>query len=252
MKLKDWRRMSMTSGEKIKKLRKEAGFTQEQLAERLSVSRQAVTKWETDKGIPDIENIKALSDIMNVSFDYLLKDEMEVQPENESNYDSNTVQHGLVTKKLKLTYMLIGAAVAVIIIVGTIVVINRIIDSERTREKNTENTKVNIESITGEEYTNLTKDLIVLIEQNDYDILSKSMTADLKQILSADDIDAAKKQISEDFGERVSMGKAYITYGKQNNKNYTAVEMSVSYKNVSVGYTFVYDEEMKLTGLYMK
>lgn len=48
----------MTLGEKIKEARKQAGLTQEQVAEKLMVSRQAVTKWETDKGIPDIENLK--------------------------------------------------------------------------------------------------------------------------------------------------------------------------------------------------
>ena len=48
----------MTFAEKLKSLRKQASMSQEQLAEKLGVSRQAVTKWETDTGIPDIENIK--------------------------------------------------------------------------------------------------------------------------------------------------------------------------------------------------
>ena len=47
----------MNLGEKIKECRKQAGFSQEQLAERLNVSRQAITKWETNKGIPDIANL---------------------------------------------------------------------------------------------------------------------------------------------------------------------------------------------------
>lgn len=47
----------MTFAEKLKNIRKQAGMSQEQLAEKLSVSRQAVTKWETDAGIPDIENM---------------------------------------------------------------------------------------------------------------------------------------------------------------------------------------------------
>ena len=46
----------MTLAEKLKSIRKQAGMSQEQLAEKLGVSRQAVTKWETDAGIPDIEN----------------------------------------------------------------------------------------------------------------------------------------------------------------------------------------------------
>ena len=62
----------MTLGEKLKSARKNAGLTQEQLSEKLLVSRQAVTKWESDKGMPDIENLKQLSKLLNVSIDYLL------------------------------------------------------------------------------------------------------------------------------------------------------------------------------------
>lgn len=46
----------MTLGEKLKCARRGAGFSQEQLAEKLCVSRQAVTKWESDKGMPDVGN----------------------------------------------------------------------------------------------------------------------------------------------------------------------------------------------------
>lgn len=62
----------MQLGEKIKQLRKEKGYSQEKLAEVLGVSRQAVTKWETDTGIPDIENIVALSKVFELSVDELL------------------------------------------------------------------------------------------------------------------------------------------------------------------------------------
>ena len=65
----------MTFGEKIQKLRKEAGLSQEELAHRLKVSRQAVSKWERDSGYPETEKIIWMSSIFNVSADYLLKDE---------------------------------------------------------------------------------------------------------------------------------------------------------------------------------
>lgn len=68
----------MTLGEKIKTARKNAGLTQEQLAQKLTVSRPAITKWETDKGIPDVENLKAISILLNVSIDYLLNDGREI------------------------------------------------------------------------------------------------------------------------------------------------------------------------------
>lgn len=62
----------MTFAEKLKSIRKQAGMSQEQLAEKLGVSRQAVTKWETDAGIPDIENIMAISALFDISIDELL------------------------------------------------------------------------------------------------------------------------------------------------------------------------------------
>ncbi len=66
----------MTLGEKIREARRKCGFSQEQLAERMSVSRSAIAKWETDKGLPDVGNLKILSRLLNVSVDYLL-DETE-------------------------------------------------------------------------------------------------------------------------------------------------------------------------------
>ena len=64
----------MTLGEKIKEARKQCGLSQEQLAEKMSVSRSAIAKWETDKGLPDIDNLKVLAGFLNVSVDYLLDD----------------------------------------------------------------------------------------------------------------------------------------------------------------------------------
>lgn len=69
---KQMNEVKMTLGEKLKSARKSAGLTQEQLAEKLLVSRQAITKWEADKGMPDIENLKQLSKLLNISIDYLL------------------------------------------------------------------------------------------------------------------------------------------------------------------------------------
>ena len=65
----------MTFGEKLQDARKRAGLSQEQLAEKLSVSRSAVAKWENDNGMPDIDNLKAMSKLLETSIDYLLDDE---------------------------------------------------------------------------------------------------------------------------------------------------------------------------------
>ena len=62
----------MTLGEKIKDFRTSAGLSQEQLADKLSVSRQAITKWENDRGIPDIQNLQCIANLFDVSIDSLL------------------------------------------------------------------------------------------------------------------------------------------------------------------------------------
>ncbi len=63
----------MSLGETIRECRKKAALSQEQLAGKLNVSRQAVTKWESDKGIPDIANLIAISDEFELSLDELIK-----------------------------------------------------------------------------------------------------------------------------------------------------------------------------------
>ena len=63
--------------DRIATLRKDAGWSQEELAERLGVSRQAVSKWESGASQPDLERVLALSELFEVSTDYLLKDEAD-------------------------------------------------------------------------------------------------------------------------------------------------------------------------------
>ena len=62
----------MSLGEKIKGLRKSRGMSQEELAEQINVSRQAISKWELDASLPDIDNIVQLSRLFAISTDYLL------------------------------------------------------------------------------------------------------------------------------------------------------------------------------------
>lgn len=67
----------MTLGEKIYRLRTEQGFSQETFGEKLGVSRQSVSKWETDQSVPELDKIVAISEIFGVSTDHLLKDTEE-------------------------------------------------------------------------------------------------------------------------------------------------------------------------------
>ena len=65
----------MTFSEKISALRKQKGWSQEELAEKLMVTRQAVSKWESAQSMPDLDKLVQLSEALGVSTDYLLKDE---------------------------------------------------------------------------------------------------------------------------------------------------------------------------------
>lgn len=67
----------MILADKIVKLRKQLGWSQEELAEKMNVSRQSVSKWESTNSIPDLNRIIMLADIFDVSTDFLLKDEYE-------------------------------------------------------------------------------------------------------------------------------------------------------------------------------
>lgn len=72
----------MTLGEKIKELRTRQGITQETFAEHLNVSRSAVAKWESDIGVPEIVNLKAIAKTFGISIDELLNEEDDLA-ENE-------------------------------------------------------------------------------------------------------------------------------------------------------------------------
>ena len=84
----------MILADKIILLRKQHGWSQEQFAEYLGVSRQAVSKWESGNSIPDLDKIIKMSNIFGVATDYLLKDEIEELPksstaETATSYDND-------------------------------------------------------------------------------------------------------------------------------------------------------------------
>ena len=73
----------MILADKIIELRKKNGWSQEDLAEKLEVSRQSISKWESAQSIPDMNKILKLSEVFSVSTDYLLKDEIELDSPGE-------------------------------------------------------------------------------------------------------------------------------------------------------------------------
>lgn len=81
----------MILADKIIEERKKNGWSQEELANKLGVSRQAVSKWESSGSIPDLQRILQMSELFGVTTDYLLKDEIEEEPLNEYT-ETNTIK----------------------------------------------------------------------------------------------------------------------------------------------------------------
>ena len=80
----------MDFGQKLKEIRKNEGLSQEQLAEKIGVSRQAITKWETGRGLPDIENMMILAEIFKTTLDELVSQAMPQSTPKTPVYHSET------------------------------------------------------------------------------------------------------------------------------------------------------------------
>ena len=81
----------MEFSERLMILRKQAGLSQEQLADRLGVTRQSVSKWESGTALPELVKLISLSEIFGVSLDYLVKDYIE-EPESAGEIGTDTVR----------------------------------------------------------------------------------------------------------------------------------------------------------------
>ena len=81
----------MDFGDKLKQYRLNEGLSQEQLAEKIGVSRQAITKWETKRGLPDVENMIILAEIFKLTLDELVLEEVKKQEEKPTVFESETV-----------------------------------------------------------------------------------------------------------------------------------------------------------------
>lgn len=108
----------MTFGEKLQKLRKAKGWTQEDLAAQISISRQALSKWEQGSVIPDTENVLQISKIFGVSTDYLLNDEYDSDADIPAVHASaNTLEKNYKRRKRAI----IGACVSCLGVVALVV-----------------------------------------------------------------------------------------------------------------------------------
>ncbi|MGN1181678.1 MAG: helix-turn-helix domain-containing protein [Faecalibacillus sp.] len=80
----------MTLEKQIKNYRKQSGMSQEQMADKIGVSRQAVTKWENGTGTPDITNLIAIAELFHISLDELLLNEKSTKRQSDFLYESMT------------------------------------------------------------------------------------------------------------------------------------------------------------------
>lgn len=106
----------MNFGEKLFKLRKEKGLSQEALAGKLNTTRQAISKWENNQGYPETEKLLMLSNIFGVSVDSLLKENPDQINSNENGYYvSKECAEGFLSFHKKTTKRTaIGAALMVL------------------------------------------------------------------------------------------------------------------------------------------
>lgn len=90
-------------GNKIARKRKDLGMTQIDFAEKLSVTRQTVSRWEAGTVLPDIDKISDIADILNVSCDYLLKDDLN-EEDQAAPKGMGRLLLGLLGKKVRLNF----------------------------------------------------------------------------------------------------------------------------------------------------
>ena len=108
----------MILADKIVSLRKKAGWSQEELAEKLGVTRQSVSKWEGAQSVPDMDKVVTMSRLFGVTTDYLLKDELEEEPPCAAAEDEELPLRR-VTMKQASTYLALRKAAAPKIAVAT-------------------------------------------------------------------------------------------------------------------------------------
>ena len=102
----------MILADKIIELRKKEGWSQEELAEKLSVTRQSVSKWEGAQSIPDLDKVVQMSRLFGVTTDYLLKDELEIAEPTMTNADDRQPPLRRVTMAEASDYLALRRAAA--------------------------------------------------------------------------------------------------------------------------------------------
>lgn len=108
------------------------------------------------------------------------------------------------------------------------------------------------DDLSQEAVTASVENVVVMLNQNDFDGLQELAVDELKSKLTQETLDEVRKGISEDWGEMQSIGKVYMQGVKQKGKVIVVTQVDAVYENVSVVYTISFDEDLRLGGLYMR
>jgi len=107
----------MNTGEKIHQIRKMSGMTQEELAEKMNVSRQTISKWETGASAPDLENAIRLCELFQISLDDFMKGKQSMEDETKISLQdivkiNKRSQQMTITLMSGLFFLMIGVLIA--------------------------------------------------------------------------------------------------------------------------------------------
>lgn len=127
--------------EKLVALRKEKGLTQLAVAEKLDVSRQAISRWESGIALPSTDNLKSLSDLYGVPIDYLLNSDTEEQSVTKGLKDENLPMNGKQTKR------------NLWVVLSIVVIVLLLVACETFLHMNNQEEEVDLHSIVGEDVT---------------------------------------------------------------------------------------------------
>lgn len=94
--------------------------------------------------------------------------------------------------------------------------------------------------------------VVSLLDQNDFDSLRADATEEMQSVLTQAQLDQIRDQLSDSWGESVSVKIFSVQEVKQEGKLYASVQALAAYENITVLYTISFDKEMRLAGIYMK
>ena len=119
----------MTLATKLVSLRKQKGLTQMELAEKLNVSRQAISRWEVGAAVPSTDNLKVLGELYEVPVDYLLNEELENIAKRDEAAQAQSTQelkkNGIFLNRRRMYAGMAIILVLLVVIISTLVVRNK-------------------------------------------------------------------------------------------------------------------------------